>query len=77
MCETIRRTHAEKTICERGSMSASKNNINQCFSTLLIEGVVTGSAGEIIKLAEYYGVSIDYLVGLTDEPKHTYPRKKK
>ena len=30
----------------------------------------------IIKLAEYYGVSIDYLVGLTDEPK-PYPRKKK
>lgn len=29
-----------------------------------------------IKLAEYYGVSIDYLVGLTDEPK-PYPRKKK
>ena len=25
---------------------------------------------------EYYGVSIDYLVGLTDEPK-PYPRKKK
>ena len=29
-----------------------------------------------IKLAEYYGVSVDYLVGLTDEPK-PYPRKKK
>ena len=29
-----------------------------------------------IMLAEFYGVSIDYLVGLTDEPK-PYPRKKK
>lgn len=30
----------------------------------------------VIKLAEYYNVSIDYLVGLTDEPV-PYPRKKK
>lgn len=29
-----------------------------------------------IKLAEYYGVSVDYLVGLTDEAA-PYPRKKK
>ena len=29
-----------------------------------------------IMLAEFYGISIDYLVGLTDEPK-PYPRKKK
>lgn len=30
----------------------------------------------VIKLAEYYGVSVDYLVGLTDEPT-PYPRKRK
>lgn len=30
----------------------------------------------VVKLAEYYGVSVDYLVGLTDEDK-PYPRKKK
>ena len=29
-----------------------------------------------IRLAEYYGVSVDYLVGLTDE-KTPYPRKRK
>jgi len=29
-----------------------------------------------IQLAEYYHVSIDYLVGLTDEPA-AYPRKRK
>ena len=29
-----------------------------------------------VKLAEYYGVSVDYLVGLTDEPK-PYPRRKR
>ncbi len=29
----------------------------------------------VVQLAEYYGVSVDYLVGLTDEPT-PYPRKK-
>lgn len=30
----------------------------------------------VVKLAEYYGVSVDYLVGLTDEPA-PYPRRRK
>lgn len=30
----------------------------------------------VIKLAEYYNVSVDYLVGLTDESA-PYPRKKR
>ena len=30
----------------------------------------------VVKLAEFYGVSVDYLVGLTDE-KTPYPRKRK
>lgn len=30
----------------------------------------------VVTLAEFYGVSVDYLVGLTDEPT-PYPRKKK
>ena len=29
-----------------------------------------------VQLAEYYGVSVDYLVGLTDDPA-PYPRKRK
>ena len=29
-----------------------------------------------VQLAEYYGVSVDYLVGLTDDPT-PYPRKRK
>lgn len=30
----------------------------------------------VVKLAEYYGVSVDYLVGLTDEPA-PYPRRRR
>lgn len=30
-------------------------------------------SGSLIALAEYYGTSVDYLLGLTDEPR-PYPR---
>lgn len=30
----------------------------------------------VVALAQFYGVSVDYLVGLTDEPK-PYPRRRK
>ncbi len=30
----------------------------------------------LVKLAEFYGTSVDYLLGLTDEPR-PYPRRKK
>ena len=30
----------------------------------------------VVKLAEFYGVSVDYLVGLTDTPE-PYPRRRK
>ena len=31
--------------------------------------------GAVVTLAEFYGVSVDYLVGLTDEPA-PYPRRR-
>jgi transcriptional regulator with XRE-family HTH domain len=39
-------------------------------------GVINYPLELVVKLAEYYGVSVDYLVGLTDEPT-PYPRKRK
>lgn len=39
-------------------------------------GVVNFPLDAVIKLAEYYEVSVDYLVGLTDETT-PYPRKRK
>ncbi len=39
-------------------------------------GILSFPLEAVIKLAEFYEVSVDYLVGLTDEPK-PYPRKKK
>lgn len=39
-------------------------------------GVVNFPLDAVVKLAEYYGVSVDYLVGLTDETA-PYPRRRK
>ena len=38
-------------------------------------GVLNYPLDVVIKLAEFYGTSVDYLLGLTDEKK-PYPRKK-
>lgn len=39
-------------------------------------GVLNYPLDVVVKLAEYYNVSMDYLVGLTDQPE-PYPRKRK
>lgn len=38
-------------------------------------GVLNYPLDVVVRLAEYYGTSVDYLLGLTDE-KTPYPRKK-
>lgn len=39
-------------------------------------GITRYPLDAVVKLAEFYGVSVDYLVELTDDPK-PYPRKRK
>ena len=39
-------------------------------------GIVNYLQDVVVKLAEYYNVSVDYLVGLTDEAT-PYPRRRK
>ena len=39
-------------------------------------GVLNYPLDVVVKLAEYYGTSVDYLLGLTDE-KAPYPRRKR
>ncbi len=38
-------------------------------------GVLNYPLDVVVKLAEFYGTSVDYLLGLTDE-KRPYPRRK-
>ena len=71
----------ESEICETTEASRRKT-LRMCSMSAKTHIVNTKSVfhryplDAVIKLAEFYGVSIDYLVGLTDEPK-PYPRKKK
>ena len=39
-------------------------------------GVINYPLDLVVKLAEFYDVSMDYLVGLTDDPR-PYPRRRK
>ena len=63
----------ESEICETTEASRRKT-LRTC--SMSVKTHIANTLDAIIKLAEYYGGSIDYLVGLTDEPK-PYPRKKK
>jgi transcriptional regulator with XRE-family HTH domain len=51
-------------------------NIKQNTYSQYEVGTVNYPLDAVVRLAEYYGVSVDYLVGLTDEPA-PYPRKRK
>ena len=51
-------------------------NIKQNTYSQYEIGVVNYPLDAVVKLAEYYKVSVDYLVGLTDEPA-PYSRKRK
>ena len=50
-------------------------NVSQNTYSQYEIGVSRYPLDAVVKLAKYYGVSVDYLVGLTDEPK-PYPEKR-
>lgn len=50
-------------------------NISQCQYSLYENGIRSIPLEKLIMLAKYYDVSIDYLVGLTNERK-PYPKVK-
>ena len=51
-------------------------NIKQNTYSQYETGALNYPVDILMKLADFYGVSVDYLVGLTDE-KTPYPRKRK
>lgn len=55
---------------------ASIINVKQNTYCQYETGVLNYPLDVVVKLAEYYNVSVDYLVGLTDQPE-PYPRKGK
>ena len=55
---------------------ASYLNIRQNTYSQYEIGTTRYPLDAVVTLAEFYGVSVDYLVELTDDPK-PYPRKRK
>ena len=53
-----------------------KTGIEQALLSKYETGERVPPTETLLHLAEFYGVSMDYLVGLTDEQK-PYPRKRK
>ena len=70
----IRELREDKDIKQRGL--AKVLNIAQNTYSQYETGKIAFTDGMLIKLAEFYGTSVDYLLGLIDEP-NPYPRKKK
>ena len=51
-------------------------NIKQNTYSQYEIGILSYPLDAVVKLAEFYGTSVDYLLGLTDE-ETPYPRKKR
>ncbi|MBQ9980111.1 MAG: helix-turn-helix transcriptional regulator [Oscillospiraceae bacterium] len=50
-------------------------NISQNTYSQYELGIINFPVDALIRLAEFYNTSVDYLVGLTDDPR-PYPKKK-
>ena len=71
--ERIRNLREDNDIKQR--QIAEFLNVSQNTYSQYETGTISLSAETAVRLAEYYGTSVDYLLGLTDE-KLPYKRKK-
>jgi transcriptional regulator with XRE-family HTH domain len=65
--ERIRNIREDRDIRQR--QVAEYLNVSQNTYSQYENGVISLSAETAVKLAEFYGTSVDYLLGLTDEKK--------
>ena len=65
--ERIRNIREDRDIRQR--QIAEYLNVSQNTYSQYENGVISLSAETAVKLAEFYGTSVDYLLGLTDEKK--------
>lgn len=65
--ERIRNIREDRDIRQR--QVAEFLNVSQNTYSQYENGVISLSAETAVKLAEFYGTSVDYLLGLTDEKK--------
>ena len=72
--ERIRDLRVDRGLTQR--QIAELLNVSQNTYSQYEIGITRYPLDAVVKLAVYYGVSLDYLVGLTDEPA-PYPRKQR
>lgn len=72
--ERIRDLRIDRGLTQR--QIAELLNVSQNTYSQYEIGITRYPLDAVVKLAVYYGVSLDYLVGLTDEPA-PYPRKQR
>lgn len=65
--ERIRNIREDRDIRQR--QIAEYLNVSQNTYSQYENGVISLSAETAVRLAEFYGTSVDYLLGLTDEKK--------
>ena len=65
--ERIRNIREDRDIRQR--QVAEFLNVSQNTYSQYENGVISLSAETAVRLAEFYGTSVDYLLGLTDEKK--------
>lgn len=65
--ERIRNIREDRDIRQR--QVAKYLNVSQNTYSQYENGVISLSAETAVRLAEFYGTSVDYLLGLTDEKK--------
>ncbi|MBQ8725033.1 MAG: helix-turn-helix transcriptional regulator [Oscillospiraceae bacterium] len=65
--ERIRNIREDRDIRQR--QVAEYLNVSQNTYSQYENGVISLSAETAVRLAEFYGTSVDYLLGLTDEKK--------
>ena len=65
--ERIRNIREDRDIRQR--QVAEFLNVSQNTYSQYENGVISLSAETAVKLAEFYGTSVDYLLGLTDDKK--------
>ncbi|MBQ8688243.1 MAG: helix-turn-helix transcriptional regulator [Ruminococcus sp.] len=70
--ERIRNLREDRDIKQR--QIAEYLNVSQNTYSQYENGIISLSAETAVKLAEFYEISVDYLLGLTDE-KQPYKRR--
>ena len=67
LCEALKRCRLSKSVTQKQAAQAA--GVSSSMYQFYEYGKNEPTASVLISLADYYGVSLDYLVGRSDNPK--------